>query len=227
MSHDACQLPFRDQRVGDIAVKLPGASALFRAARIDFCCGGDVVLGEAARARGLDLAVLESRLAALSPVAEAGLPESTDALLDHILTRYHETHRRELDELVRLARKVEAVHAEHPEVPRGLGDELEAMRLELGEHMAKEEMALFPMMRAGEGAVIGHPIQMMRREHEHHGAQLARIEEVAREFATPDDACRSWRALYAGAAKFVDDVREHIHVENNLLFPRFAPTREP
>jgi regulator of cell morphogenesis and NO signaling len=87
-------------------------------------------------------------------------------------------------------------------------------------------MALFPLMRAGDRAVIGHPIQKMRREHEHHGAKLVHIEEMARAFVAPDDACRSWRALYTGAAKFVNDLREHIHIENNVLFPRFAGTRE-
>jgi regulator of cell morphogenesis and NO signaling len=159
--------------------------------------------------------------AALSPDAVSTLPESTKALLDHIYTRYHETHRRELQELVGLARKVEAVHAEHPDVPHGLADELEAFRLELDEHMYKEEMALFPLMLTRGGAVIGHPIQKMLRDHQQHVTKLIQIEQMARDFVAPDDACRSWRALYAGAAKFVNDLREHIHIENDVLFPRF------
>lgn len=224
MSSEARPLPFRDQKVGDIAARLPGATALFRAARIDFCCSGDIVLGEAARARGLDLAALESSLAAMSAGDAPTLPESTDALVDHILTRYHEVHRRELEELVRLSRKVEAVHVSHPQVPRGLADELEEIRLELGEHMSKEEQVLFPMMQAGGHPAIRHPIGVMREEHRHHGARLTRIEELTRDLELPDDACRSWRALYAGVAKFVADLREHIHIENNVLFPQFGAT---
>ena len=222
MSTEAAQLPFRDRLIGDIAATLPGATTLFRASRIDFCCGGDVVLGEAARARGLDLAALESSLAELRTAAEAVRPEPSDALIEHILKRYHETHRRELVELVRLARKVEAVHAAHPEVPRGLADELEGLHLDLDEHMRKEEMALFPMMLSGGHAMIGFPIEQMRQEHRHHGTRLVRLEEIGREFVAPDDACRSWCALYAGVARFVDDLRQHIHVENNVLFPRFG-----
>jgi regulator of cell morphogenesis and NO signaling len=195
---------------------------LFRASRIDFCCGGDIVLGEAARARGLDVAALEASLHALHADAAATPPEPTDALVKHIVARYHETHRRELVELVRLAHKVEAVHRDHPDVPRGLADELEGLRLELHEHMHKEEEILFPMLLAGGAAQSGFPIEQMRREHRHHGERLARLEELAHEFEVPVDACRSWCALYAGSSKFVEDVREHIHLENNVLFPRFG-----
>jgi regulator of cell morphogenesis and NO signaling len=222
VSNDLTHVPFRDQLIGNIAAALPGASALFRASRIDFCCGGDIVLGEAARARGLDVEALESSLLELHVAAAATPPEPTDALVNHILTRYHETHRRELVELVRLARKVEAVHRDHPDVPRGLADELEGLRLELHEHMSVEEEVLFPLLLAGDTRPCGPPIEQMRQEHRYHGERLLRLEELAHEFEVPVDACRSWCALYAGSSKFVEDVREHIHLENNVLFPRFG-----
>lgn len=222
VTEDPALVPFRDQLVGNIAATLPGASALFRASRIDFCCGGEIVLGEAARARGLDVDALEAALLELHSAGAAAPPESTDALVDHILKRYHETHRRELAELVRLARKVEAVHRDHPDAPRGLADELEGLRLELDDHMHVEEEILFPLLLAGGAARSGLPIEQMRREHRQHGDRLARLEELAHEFEVPVDACRSWCALYAGSSKFVEDVREHIHLENNVLFPRFG-----
>lgn len=213
---------FRDQTVGRIAATLPGATAVFRGARIDFCCGGDLVLGEAARARGLDLAALEASLHALAAQSAAtAAPEPTDALVAYIRRRYHDTHRRELPELVRLARKVEAVHRDHPDVPAGLADEIEGLRLELEEHMNKEEQVLFPAFVSGGGQLIDPAIEQMRREHRHHGTRLERLEELAHEFEPPADACRSWCALYTGAEKLVDDLREHIHLENNVLFPRF------
>lgn len=222
---ESTQAPLREQLVGHIAATLPGATAVFRASKIDFCCHGDVPLDEAARARGLDVAALEASLQALRPDDGATLPESTEALVEHIERRYHETHRRELPELVRLARKVEAVHADHPDVPRGLAGQLENLRLELEEHMSKEEQVLFPMMLSGRGALVSQPIDQMRREHIGHGEQLLRLEATAHEFEVPVDACRSWCALYAGAGKLVDDVREHIHLENNVLFPRFGSRR--
>lgn len=150
------------------------------------------------------------------------VPDDTGVLIDHILTRFHEAHRRELPELVRLAAKVEAVHSDHPEVPRRLAVMLEALRLDLEEHMQKEEAILFPLMRQGGGhPMIVHPIAQMRRDHEAHCEHLRRLKEIANDFRWPDGACRSWQALYAGASKFVDDLMEHTHLENRVLFPRF------
>jgi len=206
--------------IGEIAATLPGATAVFRKFKLDFCCGGDVMLADAVRKRGLDIGLVERTLSALDSSKSAPPPEPTGALIDHILSRYHETHRRELPELVRLARKVEAVHAGHPAAPRGLADTLEAIQAELGEHMQNEETELFPLMRQRDGGVE-LPLAQLRRDHDRHGELLRRLEAVAQGFALPEGACRSWEALYVGTDKLVDDVMEHIHLENNVLFPRF------
>src|SRR5689334_1049781 len=106
---------FADRTLSDLAAGLPGATAVFRRSKLDFCCGGQMTLAEAAAARQLNLAELEGSLAAIA--AEGGVPpsaESTEALIDEIETRYHAVHRRELPELVRLARRVEAVHKDKP-----------------------------------------------------------------------------------------------------------------
>ncbi len=227
MHSETTAKPFRDRQVGEIAASLPGATALFRTSKIDFCCNGDILLGEAARARGVDVAALETSLDELRAAADSIAPEPTDSLIDHIQHRYHETHRRELVELVRLSRKVEAVHAGHPEAPKGLADALELLRLELVEHMGKEEAVLFPLLREGGGPMVGPPVEVMREEHRQHGARLTEVEELAHDFNLPADACRSWTALYGGTAKFVKDLREHIHLENNVLFPRFTATARP
>lgn len=152
-------------------------------------------------------------------------PHETAPLIAHILTRYHEVHRRELPELLALARRVETVHAGHPDMPRGLGELLERIQRELESHMCKEELILFPAMARVEAADGGleAPISRMRHEHDDHAASLRELEALTCDFALPDGACRTWQALYAGGAKLVDDLREHIHLENDLLFPRFAP----
>ena len=211
---------FRERTVGDIAAHLAGATAVFRKHKIDFCCGGDVPLAEAAKRRGVDVANLETALGALA-AAPPDAPEDTVALVDHILTRFHETHRRELPELVKLARRVETVHREHPQAPHGVADLLERAAAELGDHMAKEEQVLFPAMQAGYSGSLDMPIRVMRHEHDGHAEIVHRLEELTQGFAPPPDACRSWQALYAGAEKFVTDLTEHIHLENNVLFPRF------
>lgn len=220
MSHSP-QPSLDDRTVGEIAASLPGATAVFRRFKLDFCCGGDVRLADAAARRGVDPAEIRQALVALDQGEGAAAPAETDALIDHVLARYHDTHRRELPELIRLAAKVEAVHRDNPEAPAGLAETLEALLGELEVHMGKEEAALFPLMRSGGHPIIAHPIAQMRHDHDDHGALLRRIEEITSGFRLPASACRSWQALYAGTAKLVDDLMEHIHLENNLLFPRF------
>jgi regulator of cell morphogenesis and NO signaling len=218
----ATDVPLRNRTVGEIAATVPGATGLFRHFKIDFCCGGEIPLEQAARQRGVEMADLEQALEALVQTrAAAPASGETAGLIDHILARFHETHRRELPELVRLARKVEAVHAEHPQAPHGLAATLQQMLGELEVHMKKEELILFPAMRQRAEGRLDTPIAQMRHDHDDHGAQLRRLEAITDNFKPPPGACRSWQALYAGAAKLADDLVEHIHLENNVLFPRY------
>jgi len=214
---------FATRTLADIAVALPGATALFRAEKLDYCCGGQAPLVDAMAAKQKDPAPLLEKLAALAASAEpSDGPEDTDGLIDLIIERYHETHRREIPELVRLARRVEAVHRDNPSVPAGLADLLQRLDDELSSHMAKEEQILFPMMRAGGNPMIGGPISVMLAEHDDHGENLRKLEKLTDDFTPPPEACTTWRALYAGARKLTDDVMEHIHIENHMLFPRFV-----
>ncbi|HEY1154270.1 MAG TPA: hemerythrin domain-containing protein [Pseudolabrys sp.] len=151
----------------------------------------------------------------------ADAPQETGALIDHILARYHETHRRELPELVRLARKVEAVHAGHAGVPHGLAEMLQRILGEIEVHMKKEELILFPAMRRRAAGGLAVPIAQMRHDHDDHDAQLRAVDELTGHFTPPQDACGSWRALYQGTAKFADDFAAHLHLENDVLFPRY------
>lgn len=211
---------YADTTVADLAVRLPGATQIFRQHKIDFCCGGQVSLAEAAERRGVTLAQIEQQLAALQPAA-SDLPQDAAALIEHILSRFHETHRRELPELIRLAARVETRHAEHPQVPTGLAEALRETADALEQHMLKEEFRLFPMMLQGGHSMIQAPIDVMRGEHDEHGERLEQLEALTGDCVAPPEACASWRALYAGLRKFIDDVREHVHIENNVLFGRF------
>jgi regulator of cell morphogenesis and NO signaling len=217
----ANELPSAERALGDIARELPGAAAVFRRHGLDYCCGGSQSLHAAAQAAGVDPRAVERELAALAP-APAEAPEEPLPLIDHILARYHETHRRELPELIALARRVEQRHADHPQVPRGLAALLEHIAEAIEEHMQKEERILFPMMRAGGVPMIMGPIQVMEHEHLEHGERLRQLEALTGNHTPPADACTSWHALYAGTRKLVDDVMQHIHLENNVLFPQFA-----
>ncbi len=209
-------------RLGDIAVQLPGSTAVFRRYGLDFCCGGDARLADAIAEPGVALDQITKELLALDQTAPRDFPEVPEALIAYILERYHETHRRELPELIRLAEKVERVHASHPEAPLGLAEALRGMMHELETHMTKEEVVLFPMMRLEVHPGIAHPIARMRLEHDDHGERLREVEGLYRGGVLPPEACGSWRALYAGVTKLADDLMQHIHLENNVLFPQFA-----
>jgi len=89
--------------------------------------------------------------------------------------------------------------------------------------MKKEELILFPAMRKGGGPGIEHPIAVMREDHDGHDHDVAEIRRITRGPALPEDACRSWTALYAGLDEFMIDLAEHMRLENDVLFPMFEP----
>jgi regulator of cell morphogenesis and NO signaling len=217
---DAQDLNFGETPIGEIAVQFPGATAIFRRHKLDYCCGGAISLADAVRRRGIVLADVERQLTQLIP-HQTDLPDDSEGIIDHIISRYHDTHRRELPELMRLARRVERVHAEHPQAPTGLSDFLEQMDADLGSHMDKEELVLFPMIRAEHRMAIA-PIAMMRAEHVNHGLALEELAALTHDMQPPQGACGSWQALYSGLRKLASDLIDHIHIENNILFKRFA-----
>jgi regulator of cell morphogenesis and NO signaling len=143
---------------------------------------------------------------------------ATGALIDHIVTRYHMVHRRELPALIALARRVEAEHGAHALAPRGLAELLSRIAWELESHMQKEEQGLFPLLRDG-GDTMAVAMELMRDEHDDHAARLGQLAALTRGHAAPQDAGDAWRALCAGTAKLEADLREHIRLENEVLFP--------
>lgn len=212
-----------DQTLGNIVSQYPDATRVFDAYRLDFCCGGQQVLRDALKAQTRE--ETESLLSDLSSLRPSGNPDvtdwrevSTDALIDHITERFHDRHRDDLPELIRLAQRIENVHGEHPQCPRGLADALSEFLRELETHMMKEERILFPMLRRMDADRVQAPISMMRFEHDRHGEELAQITQLTHDLREPEDACGSWRALYAGLRQFRHDLMEHIHLENNILF---------
>jgi regulator of cell morphogenesis and NO signaling len=214
-----------DQSLGSLARSIPGATALFEANKLDFCCAGNLSLRQAATAKGLDAAALAAQLDAMRGAPNEGRDwraAPVAELIAHIVERYHTRHREQLPELIRLSRRVEQVHAGRPGCPAGLAEHLEAMRQELESHMMKEEQILFPMLARGLRAQAGGPISVMRFEHEQHGEALARLSALTDDLVAPSGACNTWRALYLGLATLRDDLVAHIHLENNILFDESA-----
>ncbi|WP_428239647.1 iron-sulfur cluster repair protein YtfE [Gynuella sp.] len=211
-----------DQSVAWLARNIPGSTQIFHEFDLDFCCGGQQSLQDAIQQKSLPTEVVLNRLEALLSATEVEQDWSNatiDELIDHILERYHEHHRRQFPELIRLALRVEQVHGDRPDCPQGLSTQLHEMQQALESHMLKEENILFPMLRQGAcGRAVGGPISVMRIEHDHHGEELTHLAEITNNITLPKGACNTWRALYSGLAQLRADLMQHIHLENNILF---------
>jgi len=214
-----------ETKVGQLAAQHPLATRVFARHGIDFCCGGGEPLGAVCTSKGLETAVILAEIAKELEVADRSVERwdmaPLDALIEHIMVTYHQPLYEELPRLEAMARKVLDVHRDKD--PQRLSElftvylEIEA---ELKQHMMKEEQILFPMIRQGQGPHTGGPVSVMEREHEMVGAALRRLRELTDDYTVPAEACNTWRALWHGLEALEKDLHQHIHLENNILFPR-------
>jgi len=224
--------------VGDLAAGIPGATRIFEARRIDYCCGGKRSLAAACASAGVppeDLVVELERASRSVGEPEDAIRWDRETLTDlakHIVERHHAYTREQLELLDALSRKVLAAHGDgHPELG-SLREVFEAMAEDLLPHLAKEEVVLFPYIeelensrRAGRGhpvapfGAVDNPIRAMMHEHDHVGGLLRRMRTLTRDYSPPEGACPSWRSLYAGLEALDHDLVEHMHLESNVLFP--------
>lgn len=221
-----------ERKIGELAAEFPLSTRVFARHGIDFCCGGGRPLDAVCREKGLDPeSVLgEIRTEVDGPVAatENWTQAPLDALIDHILAVYHRPLDAEFPRLEAMARKVFAVHGEKD--PERLGELLKVyveLKEELEAHFLKEEEILFPMIRAGRGAMAGGPISVMHMEHDAAGEALRRLRELTDDYRVPAEACNTWRALWHGLAALEESLHQHIHLENNVLFPRALANGTP
>ncbi len=209
--------------LAELATRHPGASRVFHRHGLDFCCHGRRSLAEACAPDGLDVDALIEELITeerAAPPATRWDERPLDELMDHILAHYHEAHRAELPRLLEMAQKVERVHGDKPECPAGLARHLANVAASMEDHMQKEEQVLFPAFRGGQGPLAGMPVRCMEQEHEEHARNLERTRALAHDFVPPEGACATWRALYLGLEQLEQDLMDHVHLENHVLFPR-------
>lgn len=212
-----------NQTLGQLATEHPGATRVFLRHRLDFCCGGRKKLIDACQAAGLDPDGIAAEIAATdaTPSTKRWDREPVPDLVDFIVGRYHAPLRGDLPVLIEAAERVERVHGAKPSCPRGLAELLRQAEIELTQHLDKEEMVLFPALASGRrGMNVEMPVRSMMMEHDDHGALLQKLRARAADFVPPPEACTTWRALYAGLETLETELKEHIHLENNILFPR-------
>lgn len=213
-----------DSTVARIVTELPGAADLFRRSSIDTCRSRSVSLREAAEEAGLLPADLLAALETLARAVGRSAPDETGLLIDHLVSRYHDMHRQDLEHLVALSQTVERIHGDHPLAPLGLARALIALRDELEDCMESEEQMLFPRMWRKDETRVFCLIAQIRREHGEALQLLGDIQRAAHGMALPDDAGGLWAKLYRGLQKFVDDLAAHMYLEDTVLFPRFEAT---
>jgi regulator of cell morphogenesis and NO signaling len=227
------------QTVRQLAVERPNATRIFEKLRIDYCCSGSRPLAEACAAAGVDVETVVRLLeeSAEAPAQNGAARDfqtmSLTALITYIVDTHHSFTRQEMQRLSALLEKVCAVHGQrHPELleVRSLFQELCS---ELTPHMFKEEQILFPYIEQTEAAAqnqralpqppfgtVRNPVRMMMLEHDTAGDVLRRIRATSADYTVPADGCFSYQTLYQALATFEIDLHQHIHLENNLLFPR-------
>lgn len=223
--------------VSEIAVQNPRTVRVFESFGIDYCCGGKRPLQEACELAKVPLeAVLGSLAAVDEPPVEAARnwrQAEMRELIRHIVEEHHGYIRRESPRLVLLLQKVVNAHkAAHPEVKK-IQELFAAMSNEMVLHMMKEENMLFPLLSKMEAAAkrgaappktifgsVEAPISRMLAEHGDQGEIARRIRALTDDFQLPADACPTYRALYDGLVEFERDLHQHVHLENNILFPR-------
>lgn len=227
-----------EKTVRDLALESSSATRVFEKLGIDYCCGGDKSLEEACQAANLSLekvqnALEEAQSESKSTAVRDWQREPLAELITHIKDTHHKFVREEIARLAPLFDKVCGVHGKnHPEllhiqaVFRGLAQELT-------QHLMKEEMVLFPYIARMEEAVIqgepvlpppfgtvANPVAMMEHEHDSAGDALRAMHAASKGYVAPEAACASYQALYRALAEFETDLHQHIHLENNILFPR-------
>lgn len=225
--------PNLETTVGELVRAAPIRARVFEKLGIDYCCGGKKPLAEVCAAKGLDAATVLTMLEALDGAAAGDAPVDANAmslaqLCDHIETTHHGYLREELPRLDFMTRKVAAVHgADEPRLIE-IRSVFEHLAVEMMAHMADEESAIFPRIRTLETSAglpaaredLNAAISELEREHADAGGALERFRELTDGYAPPEWSCNTFRALYDGLARLERDMHQHVHKENNVLFPR-------
>jgi regulator of cell morphogenesis and NO signaling len=230
--------------VRDIAAGSLAAVRVFEKYGIDYCCGGKRPLAAVCREKGYDPDAVQRELdAALAGGAAVDRDWSSaplSELIEHIVRTHHDYLRRELPAIqARLETVYRVYNQRYGPTLIGLPEVFFDLRGELEMHIRKEEMILFPAIVAYEAAgrsglplpptpfgTVANPIAMMEAEHESAGQALQSIREITRNYEVPDYACVTYRALMSGLDELERDLHLHIHLENNILFPRAAALEE-
>lgn len=227
--------PFSDTSlVKDIVNEMPKAADLFKKNRIDFCCGGNIPLSQAANESGVSIEDLTAGLKQIhenhensKDTPDIWTESNSEDIVKHIQDRYHRPLEEELAQLSPYVTKVSKVHGQgHPELLR-VYELFYELKRELLEHTAKEDSTVFPMLLKLDDPNVENKeekiayITELEKEHDHAGSILKELREITSDYTPPLDACGTYRLVYKRLEMLESDTFMHIHLENNILFPRY------
>jgi regulator of cell morphogenesis and NO signaling len=229
------KMPFEQHSlVKDIVNIFPQSSDLFKRNRLDFCCGGNRPLSEAALEQNLDVPELMNQLEELykkhngtAENMEVWTDTDSEELIEHIKNKYHRELEEELKMLSPYVTKVAKVHGERHDELLKVNELFYELKKELLEHTAKEEATVFPLLLELESADDGKragiiaEIEELEKEHDDAGSILKQLREITEDFNPPIDACGTYRLVYKRLEALESHTFMHVHLENNILFPRF------
>lgn len=228
------------QSLGSLVTDYPPLRAVFEKYHLDYCCNGKQTLRQAVQNAGVDLESLQGELeaamqsAAANAVGKDWNREKAEQLCRYIVDRHHTFMRSHLPRLRSLFDDVRAAHgATHGELIDALRKVFDGLAAEIELHLEKEEQILFPYIDQIERhlldnapvpqvhcGTVQNPIRQMEYEHDNAGAALAKMRQLTSDYQPPTDACEKFKALYDGLVQLENDLHEHIHLENNILFPK-------
>lgn len=223
----------KDRTVGEVVAEDYARAAVFKRLGIDFCCGGDRSVQRACEQADVGLEELADALASADPVARRW-PEPGEwepaSLARYIVEVHHRYVRESLPVLREFAQKVERVHGKARPELGAIRERVSELAEELERHLEDEETEVFPLIaalaevrEAEREAALADPdalLTALEDDHEHAGTLMRQIRELSDDFTPPDRACNTYRALYAKLHEFEEDLHRHVHMENNVLFPR-------
>lgn len=223
-----------EQTVGEFVRQKPTRARVFESLKIDYCCGGKVSLVRACVKRGVDVNEVLQAISANDEQADLGTLVDVDSmalteLANHIEATHHAYLREELPRLDAMTEKVARVHGDKDGRLYKMRQAFVALKAELEPHMMKEERILFPIVRQLEASTerpefhcgsVANPIRQMEHEHDQAGDALAILHESTDAFTPPEWACNTYRAMLDSLARLEADMHQHIHKENNVLFPK-------
>lgn len=216
-----------EQSLGDLVLERPSAGRVLERLGLDYCCGGRRSLREACVERGLDAdtvaVVLDHEPEPVAVESKDWMSEPLAELCTHIVDQHHVRLRWELPRLSELAERAASVHGEKQPQLHDVRDELEQLRGELEEHIDEEERELFPRLASG-GTLEPAQVERLRHEHDSVGERLHRLRRLTGDYATDAALCSTHRALLQGLHGLELDLHQHVHEENNILFPRALAT---